>query len=89
VGEWRNGCFKIWRYFCRKSKSNQASFEVVNAIPESKVVVVSALSGVTDSLIKASSLAKMATMSMKRYYRQLKTSIEKYRLNYLVVSLIL
>ena len=41
-----------------KAKAIRQVFEIVNAIPESKVVVVSALSGVTDSLIKASSLAK-------------------------------
>jgi len=41
-----------------KAKAIRQVFEIVKAIPESKVVVVSALGGVTDSLIKASSLAK-------------------------------
>jgi aspartokinase/homoserine dehydrogenase 1 len=59
-----------------RAKAIRQVFEIVNAIPESKVVVVSALSGVTDSLIKASSLAKDGN---DEYKKVLSTIKDKHR----------
>ncbi|PMP83721.1 MAG: bifunctional aspartate kinase/homoserine dehydrogenase I, partial [Caldisericum exile] len=65
------------------AKAIRQVYDIVKGIPESKIVVVSAMSGITDSLIKAGNLAVSGDESFKDVLESIRkkhneTSIELF-----------